>query len=377
MIEERKDAEGKFAGKINLACSELKLKSREWKTLSDKVKQSLTAWLPARIHDPLDAASPLPPRPPDYSVVASDGSQVFPDRHEVLPCYLINIGSVVIHYGTGGKAHLNSYPMFFYNDHDRLVVWDGKKIPVDSAVLSEKRTLMEFEEILKLAEACAGRENVIAVSDGTLILWRLEGMPDDFKNEILAAFLRMMDKLKSLGVPVAGYISFPGSPDVINSLRVGLCPETVSYCDRCPYTHLPELPCAPIAGLTDRILFSRLLKPGERSSVFESSSKILDLYGDHRIYFFYLNIGEEIARVEVPKWVAEDGGLLDLVHTLVFDQAKKGNGYPVSLIEAHEQAVVKAKDRDFFFDLVREALVQSDFKVTVSRKSLSKRNPGV
>lgn len=202
-------------------------------------------------------------------------------------------------------------------------------------------------------------------------------MPDDFKNEILAAFLRMMDKLKSLGVPVAGYISFPGSPDVINSLRVGLCPETVSYCDRCPYTHLPELPCAPIAGLTDRILFSRLLKPGERSSVFESSSKILDLYGDHRIYFFYLNIGEEIARVEVPKWVAEDGGLLDLVHTLIFDQAKKGNGYPVSLIEAHEQAVVKAKDRDFFFDLVREALVQSDFKVTVSRKSLSKMSPGV
>lgn len=377
MIEERKDAEGKFAGKINLACSELKLKSREWKTLSDKVKQSLTAWLPARIHDSLDIASPLPPRPPDYSVVASDGSQVFPDRHEVLPCYLINIGSVVIHYGTGGKAYLNSYPMFFYNDQDRLVVWGGKKIPADSAVLSEKRTLMEFEEILKLAEGCAGRENVIAVSDGTLILWRLEGMPDDFKNEILAAFLRMMDKLKSLGVPVAGYISFPGSPDVINSLRVGLCPETVSYCDRCPYTHLPELPCAPIAGLTDRILFSRLLKPGERSSVFESSSKILDLYGDHRIYFFYLNIGEEIARVEVPKWVAEDGGLLDLVHTLIFDQAKKGNGYPVSLIEAHEQAVIKAKDRDFFFDLVREALVQSDFKVTVSRKSLSKRNPGV
>ncbi len=75
--------------------------------------------------------------------------------------------------------------------------------------------------------------------------------------------------------------------------------------------------------------------------------------------------------------MAEDKGLLDLVHTLIFDQAKKGNGYPAALIEAHEQAVVKGKDRDFFFELIREALIKSDFKVTVSRKGLSKMSPGV
>ena len=236
---------------------------------------------------------------------------------------------------------------------------------------------MEFEEILKLVEGCRDRENVIAISDGTLILWRLEGTPDDFRNEVLSPFTQMMDKLKEMRLPIAGYISFPGSADVVNALRVGLCPEKISYCNECPYTHLPEIPCARIEGLTDRSLFSRVLKPGERSSVFESSSKILDFYGDHRIYFFYLNIGEEIARVEIPKWVAEDGELLNLAHTLILDQAKKGGGYPVSLIEAHEQAVVKAKDRDFFFELVREALVRSEFKVTVSRKGLSKKSPGI
>ena len=125
------------------------------------------------------------------------------------------------------------------------------------------------------------------------------------------------------------------------------------------------------------MLFSKVLEPGERSSLFESSSKILELYGEHRISFFYLNVGEEISRVEIPKWVAQDNDLLNLVHTLIFDQAKKGNGYPTALIEAHEQAVVKAKDRDFFYELVKEALVRSDFKVTLSRKGLSKRSPGV
>jgi hypothetical protein len=164
---------------------------------------------------------------------------------------------------------------------------------------------------------------------------------------------------------------------VINALRVGLCPEKISLCNQCPYTDLPGLPCSPIEGLTDRFLFSTVLKPGESSPVFKSSSKICEMYGDHHIHFFYINIGEEIARIEIPEWVALDSELLACVHTLIFDQAKKGKGYPVSIAEAHEQAVVKGKDRDFFFDLVREALVKSDVKVSVSRKGLSKRVPGV
>src|SRR3990170_3659495 len=175
------------------------------------------------------------------------------------------------------------------------------------------------------------------------------------------SFINVLDKLKTLRVPIAGYISYPGSIDIINALRVGLCPEEISYCSQCPYTELPELPCSPIQGVTDRMLFSKILEPD----------------GEHRISFFYLNVGEEISRVEIPKWVAQDNDLLNLVHTLIFDQAKKGNGYPTALIEAHEQAVVKAKDRDFFYELVKEALVRSDFKVTLSRKGLSKRSPGV
>jgi hypothetical protein len=377
MIEEKRKVEGEFLEKINLALGEFKLRSKDWEKLSEKVKLSKTSWLLPRIFSPFDNTYPLPPRPPSYTVLSSDGSQIFPDRHEALPCYLINIGSVVLRYGTEGKAHLNSYPKFFFRDEDRSATWDGRKIPADASVISEKRGLMEFEEILKLGEGCESKENAIAISDGTLILWRLEGTPYDFKSEIMNPFIRIMDRLKSLRIPLAGYISFPGSTEVVNALRVGLCPEEVSYCNQCPYTHLHQLPCAPIEGVTDRILFSRVLKTGERSSLFESSSRILGSYADHNIYFFYLNIGEEIIRVEIPKWVAEDGELVNLVHTLIFDQAKKGNGYPAALIEAHEQAVVKGKDRDFFFELIREALIKSDFKVTVSRKGLSKMSPGI
>jgi hypothetical protein len=378
MIEEKKKLEEDFLEKINLSHRELKLRSKKWEEISQKVGLSKTSWLLAGILGPLDNTYSLPLRPQTCTVIASDGSQIFPNRHEALPCYLINIGSVVLHYGEEGKAKLNSYPKFFYKDEDRLVIWDGRRIPADSSVISERRALMEFQELLRLADENTNLENTVAICDGTLIFWRLEGTPSDFKNEIIEPFISVMDRLKDLRIPIAGYISFPGSTDVINTLRVGLCPEEVSYCNKCPYTDLPELPCSPIEGVTDRMLFSRVLsKPGERSSVFQSSSKILDLYGDHKIYFFYLNIGEEIARVEIPKWVLDDKELLDLAHTVIFDQSKKGNGYPVALSEAHEQAVVKSRDRDFFFDLIREGLVRSDFRVTVSRKGLSKRIPRI
>ncbi len=377
MLGERKYFVDEFGVKIKLAQSELRNKSQDWEELSKKAQESKTSWLLAGISSALDIRSPLPERPPNYTAISSDGSQIFPDRHEVLPCYLINISSVVLHYGDNSGATISSDPYLFYNDEDRFTVWDGKKIPANSNVISHKRTLMEFERLLDLVKDNSDRENVISISDGTLILWNLEGTPADFKKSILEPFLDIMEEFRNKRIPLAGYISYPGSTDVVNTLRLGLCPEKVSYCNQCPYTELPELPCAPIEGITDRNLFSTLLNKGERSSVFRSSSKILELYGDHHIYFFYLNIGQEIARVEIPKWIAEDSDMLKLVHTLIYDQAKKGKGYPVAISESHEKAVVRGKDRNFFFDLVKESMVKADFNVSISRKGISKRVPGV
>ncbi len=163
MVEEKKDLEGKFFEKIDLAHSELELRSRHWEELSKKVNLSKTSWLLPGISSPPNITHSLPPRPLNYTVIASDGSQIFPDRHEALPCYLINIGSVILHYGTGGKAHLKSYPKFFYGEEGKLTTWDGRMIQADSTVISEKRALMEFEEILRLLGDCKNKDNILAL----------------------------------------------------------------------------------------------------------------------------------------------------------------------------------------------------------------------
>jgi len=108
MLGERKHFVDEFGVKIKLAQNELHNKSQDWEELSKKVQESKTSWLLAGISSALDIRSPLPERPPNYTAISSDGSQIFPDRHEVLPCYLINISSVVLHYGDNSGATENT-----------------------------------------------------------------------------------------------------------------------------------------------------------------------------------------------------------------------------------------------------------------------------
>jgi hypothetical protein len=129
-----------------------------------------------------------------------------------------------------------------------------------------------------------------------------------------------------------------------------------------------------VAGIQDRELFYSILGDGERSALFTSQSSIVQRhYGEHRVYFFYLRVDDEIARLEIPQWVAMDESRLNLAHSLVFDQCRRGQDYPVALSEAHEKAVVTMADRENFWQLVESSLVEERLPTPGSAKSRSKR----
>ncbi|MFQ5924527.1 MAG: DNA double-strand break repair nuclease NurA, partial [Dehalococcoidia bacterium] len=179
-----------------------------------------------------------------------------------------------------------------------------------------------------------------------------------------------------LNLALASYISFPRSTDVVNALRVALCPYDPADCDRyCSGQRPPGgRECDAVAGIQDRDLFERLLGYGQRSPIFISGSRFVHKhYGEHEIHFFYLKLDEEVARVEVPRWVAEREELVELVHALVLDQCRRGHGYPVALMEAHEKAVVTAADRERFWQLVELALAEDRLNIRSSGKRMSKR----
>ncbi len=64
---------------------------------------------------------------------------------------------------------------------------------------------------------------------------------------------------------------------------------------------------------------------------------------------------------------------MNKICSIVLDQALKGKGYPVCLFEAHEQAVIKSADREFFYEMLRSLYQKNNKNYAVSCKSLKKR----
>jgi len=344
--------------------------------LRDKINASRTTWLVAGLVDGLDRHYPVSPVPADFTVIASDGSHIDVDRHRSTRCYLINIGSVTLHYGTSPGAVLNSLPRLYVGDEDLVIASPqqrGREQPIEGALLGIKRSVDECRHLAELAASLPAGSPTLALLDGSLILWNLEAYAEFVTEELLdKGFLPCLEELRKRGqLALASYISYPRSTDVVNALRVAVCQMEAVDSDRCPECTTRE--CEAIAGVRDRELFAGLLGTGERSAIFISSSKIQQRYGAHQVYFFYLNVDDEIARVEVPKWVADNEDLLSLAHSLVLDQCRRGHGYPVALSEAHEKAVVTGADAENFWRLVESSMVEEHLPFTGSAKNRSKR----
>jgi len=367
--------------RLNYALEVLHNRASDLEHLKRKVVSSKTTWLVAGLVDGLDQHYKAPPCPEEFTVIATDGSHIDVDRHKSTRCYLINIGSAVIHYGTDPSASLDSFPCLYFGDEDLVITpvgVRGREQPIEGALLGIKRSVDECHQLAKLAAELPPGSSSLALLDGSLILWGLEAYPEFVTEALLdKGFLTYLDDIKKLNngkrLGLASYISFPRSTDVVNVLRVALCPHDPANCDRYCATN-EKRDCDMVAGVQDRELFLNLLAQGERSAVFISQSSIVrKYYGGHQVYFFYLRLDDEVARVEITRWVAVDEGLLNLVHSLVLDQCQRGQGYPVALSEAHEKAVVTGADRENFWQLVDSSLVEEHLPSLTSAKSQSKR----
>jgi hypothetical protein len=331
------------------------------------------SFMPALPGVSFNRAYPAPPPPPDFSVLATDGSFMLPDRHSPARFYLINVGRVHLHYGATPGADLSSRAELRYREEELKV---NDRIPVNPAILGMRRAVDELAALSDLALGVA--RPAVALQDGTLILWGLSAQDAAVRDWVLADFLAALDDLRERGIPVASYISYPGGDDVSDALRIAACdhpPRGLAInCDACRAERAVPA-CAVIPPVPDRHLFAHIagLRPGERSDVYRSASKILQHYREHAIAFFYLQTGGEIARVEIPAWVADTPAQLDLVHAIVYDQCLRGRGYPSVLQEAHEQAVIGADERRVVEQLVEEALARLGIVMLRSAKDASKR----
>lgn len=320
------------------------------------------------LREPPGDVMPLPPFAA-VTVVSSDGSSIEPDRFAPVQCYVVNAGFAVLPYGTGQEAALGA----------RCIV--GPPAPEAEGEEDEGaedtgprawgvnllRDVVEMETGSGLAVASAAASPTVLLLDGTLLPWDLDSrqVAESTRQELVGRTREALDHLSVCGgsLSVGAYVSGSRSSDVVNSLRA--------------------LAAAGSRGwpASDGHLFATRLRDGERSAVFRAAServrRVEEFFeGQHEVCFFYLRIGDDVARVELPRW-ATTPGQVERLHATLVDQCRRCDGYPRALQEAHEQAVISAGDRQAFSRMLDAEALRHGLRASANSKQMSKRRRGL
>jgi hypothetical protein len=320
---------------------------------------------------PLDERIPPPGQLTTYTAMATDGAEIDPDRHGGSgEFYLINVGRARIPYGQPRRdVELSSVSTLGYTDEDLYIVDPRdprRQVPMRDRHLDALRTVAELRALADLAEddarspaALSANGSVdaklapaVALVDGTLLFSVLEERPRDFlRSRFYSDFVAQLERLRLAGVCVAAYASRSRGIDLVQLFRA-VCGGTPGDCGICSGAHA----CA-LRGLNDAHLIGRGLDRWDRSGLFRVRSNVHDpYYGVHRVYFFLLATGDEVARIEVPEWVARNQPMLGVLHAVLVDQCAKGFGYPAVLARADDRAVISPGDRGVLETLVQQEL---------------------
>ncbi len=329
----------------------------------------------------------------DWAALSVDGSHIDVDRHLPIRCHLINLGGCVIRYGANYGCELFSEPALAVEDSDLYLRPDVEgsldETLVSGRLLGALRTVREVERLADAVDSLASDVPVLAVVDGTLAFWDIQRgeypayVVDHLINgRLLPALARLRDA-SSDGRPVAvaAYTSRPQTAEVAGAVRLALCGSSDAECTRrCSVRRSDLTQCDNASGFDDREIFEALLGPGERSPLYQSGRLAARFavgltVGERWSHFYYLHSGAEIARVEVPDWVAGSPELLAMSHSMLSKQCELGLGYPVVISEAHEQAVVSGRDREEFRKLAITLMEQRGLPTPESAKTVSKRLP--
>jgi hypothetical protein len=294
----------------------------------------------------------VPDLPPGLTILAADGSQINPDRHDAAEFSVINVGAICLQPGKAPVETTQSQLLY----GDALRTSTGR--PVTEEIVALRRDLNERSVLAELAE----KESlpVITITDGPLELFRQQGNDKDLE-ELFKEYQAVLKRLAVKKIVTAGYVDKPSANLVVRLLELANMPAEA-------LTHLERT--GPLYRVSDYYLFQNLLAPGERSAVFaiQASSK-RDFTGQLELHFFYLNVGRVghpwLVRVEIPLWVAQDCDLLFPLHATLVSQCRQmgSHAYPYVLHRAHEVALVTLEEKQQILDMIAAELYRQGVEV--------------
>ena len=312
-----------------------------------------------------------------FTLIAADGSQVYPDRHGIAAYFLLNTGTIVLRAGSGEAPSVESAPEIFYADAD-LYTADGQMRTPE--YINAQRSRREIAALAELAEAERTRLGgdlsipIVCLTDGPLLPWQgQDAAHDGTLSEEIDFFARQMQRLRAARAIPVGYVDRPNSAYVLRILElVDLPLEKITR---------ESLRRGPFLRLSDRFLFNDL-RPNERGALFTPNSETNDRYeqasGGDRIVFTYANMSrlEEaknsaVARIELPKWAVDDPALLDTAQAAIFTNCEP-TSYPYVLARAHELAVVGGAEKEGLEQMLFQAMLRNGQMPEISFKAANK-----
>lgn len=328
----------------------------------------------------LDECVQIPEPSEPATLVATDGSQIYPDTHAIALYYLTNVGSIVLRQGSGAAPVTSTAPILRMAADDPLEEQDHDRVDADEVNL--RRDLREVETLAALArrerETLGGDMDrlVVALADGPLLPWLPQRMLDVEQRKRVQQFTAPLDDLRaSYAVPL-GYVDRPRSANVLRLLHLAQLPLELISKERLRQRNEYD-------GLSDAALFQDLL-PGQRTGLFAATSEInenFDAVG-HRICFCYMNMATEpgeanasMARVEMPAWIARDPVRLDAALAAVWSDCRLLH-YPYLLTRAHELALVSRQERTSLEQMLRTEMMRLGMRFEESPKANTKRFVG-
>ena len=325
------------------------------------------------LNESLASHVPAPAPAMDAALIAADGSQVNPDRHNAIQFCIINVGSIVMRMQSGESPEVRTNSELLYGEE-----LETKYGTMSDGMVALKRDLRERAELEELSKGIKGP--VVTFTDGPIELWGAkDGEDAESYHESLKNYLSVLSRLESRGIITAGYVDKPAADLIVRLLEL---------VDATPEEREKPREIERWRGVTDRWLYGEksnpLLGPGERSAVFAIQSKSEKYYkGVLGLHFFYLNVGTKghpwPVRVEIPKWVADDPEKLNLLHAVLVDQCRMmgSKPYPYLLHRAHEIAVVKHEEKYQVEQMLTQELRRQDEELDDgSYKQSAKDLPG-
>jgi hypothetical protein len=302
--------------------------------LSIEPKNQLRCAIPQ--DEPLTTHNPFPSISEIGTIIAADGSQVFPDHHIEVFYGLINVGAIIIH------PLSNEPPSTLIRSQ---LIFDERLENLSNNILALYRDIAERQILVNVVKSQPSP--VITFTDGPMELWISRESSAEEKSiyqKAVSEYQQSLHQLNELQIITAGYVDKPGANLVVRMLEIALADDN----------QLLDLPhYQPFKGVLDIDLFCNLLAPSERSAIFSIQSPSTAFYqGSLSLYFFYINVSDNnlpwLARIEVPEWVAKKKVSIDCLHRAIINQCRLmgDNPYPYLLHRAHETAVVTQPERE-------------------------------